>query len=95
MHIDRLSLLSHLYGIFFNCITACQASWTATTALCMEVGWHCTIAVSACFSAQQLPRHECAMTRSCTPLKRLNGAYINIYGHMQLYIHAFECIHKF
>ena len=33
MHIDRLGLVSHLYGSLFNCITTYLSSWAGATAL--------------------------------------------------------------
>ena len=39
MHIDRLGLVSHLYGTLFNCVTTCQGSWAgAISPLHIEVG---------------------------------------------------------
>ena len=94
MHIDRLGLFSHFYGSLFN-FTTCQGCYASATAICIEVGRRCTIAMSAQCSAYQLPGCECSVKRSCTPLRCLNAAYMCIYSHMQPYIHAFECIHEF
>ena len=94
MHADRLGLVNHSYGCLFNCITACQGSWASTTALYVEVGLHCSIAVSALGSAHQLPGCECTRKRFHTPLKRLNALYISIYGHIQPYIYTIKCIYK-
>ena len=55
MHIDILGLVSHWYRYLFNCTTTCQGSLAGSTALCLEVGWRCTIAVSAWCSMHQLP----------------------------------------
>ena len=82
MYIYRLGLFSHLYGSLFICITICLGSWDGSTALFMEVRWCCTIAVSAWCSMHQLSGCECTVNRSCTPLRRLNAAYIYIYGHI-------------
>ena len=90
MHVDRLGLLNHLYRSLFNCATMWQGSWAGTTALHMEVRWHCTIAVSAWCSKHELPACECIVKRSCIPSGRLNAAYICIYGDMQLYVHGFK-----
>ena len=69
MLIDRLDLFSHLYGTLFICITECLGSCISATALCMEVGWCCTAAMSAWCSAHQLAGYECTVKRSHTPLK--------------------------
>ena len=95
MHINRLGLFSHLYGTLFICITICQDSWVGATALCMEVGWRCTIALSAWCITHQLSACEYTVMRSFTPLRCQNYVYISIYGHMQPYIHTFKCIYKF
>ena len=39
MHINRLGLVSHMYGSLYSCITICQSSWAGTTAPCIEIGW--------------------------------------------------------
>ena len=72
----------------------CSRSYVSTTALCREVVWHCTVAVSAWCSMHQLPGCECTMNRSRTPLRHQNGAYMGIYGHMQPYIQVFAYIYK-
>ena len=95
MHMNRLGLLSHLYGCLFSCITIYQGSWADTTAIHIEIGWCCTVAVSACCSAHQLPGYECAVKRSCAPLGHLKAIYMSIYSYMQPYIHAFEFMYKF
>ena len=92
MHINRLGLFSHLYRTLLNCLSACLGSWIGTTTLFREVGWCCTIAVSAGCSAHQLPGSEFTGNRSCAPLRCQNGAYMGIHGYMQSYIQAFTCI---
>ena len=72
----------------------CQGSWVGAAALHVKVGWHCTIAVSALCSVHQLPRCECAVKRSCTPLGHLNTAYMSIYSRIKPYIRALKCIYK-
>ena len=96
MHIKRLSsfYFSHLYITLFICITTCLGSWSGITALCKEVGWCCTVAVSALCSINLLSGCEYTVKRSCTPLRYQNGAYMSIYGHMQPYIHTFKCLYK-
>ena len=58
MHIDRLGLVTHLYGCLFNCITMWKGSWAGAKALYIKVGWHCTIAVSDWGFVHQLPGCE-------------------------------------
>ena len=79
---DRLGLFSYLYRYSLNCITICQGSWVGATALCIKVGWCCTIAVSAWCSAHQLSWCECTVKRFCAPHMHLNAAYMTIHGHM-------------
>ena len=51
-----------------------------TTALCMKLGWYCTIAVSAWCSAHQIPRCECAVKVSCKPLMS-----VSVLKHFEQY----------
>ena len=89
MHIDRLGLFSHLYRTSFNYLSVCPGRWVGTTTLCMEVGWHCTVAVSAWCSAHQFPGCEYAVKPLSAPLRRIYAAYMGIYGYMQvLYMHS-------
>ena len=89
MHIDRLGLVSHFYGILVICITTYLGSWAGATALCVEVRWHCTVSVSTWRSSYQFPGCEYSVKRSLAPLRRPNSAYLCIYGHIQPYIHVF------
>ena len=73
----------------------CPGSLVGATVLCREVGWHCTVAVSAGCSPHQLPGCKSIGNRSCAPLGHQNSVCIGIYGHMQPYIQAFTCIYKF
>ena len=59
MCINRLGLFSHLYRTLLNCLSVCPGSWVGATALCREVGWRCTIAMSAGCSVHQLLGCEC------------------------------------
>ena len=59
----------------------------------MEVEQRSTIAVSAWCSMHQLPGCKCAMKRSHAPLRCQDGAYMSIYGYMQLCIHGFISIY--
>ena len=91
MHINRLGLVTHLYGSLFNCITIFQGSWAGAIALCVEIGWCCTVAVSAC-SVHQIPGCECTGKRSCIPFPCLIAAYMSEYDHMQPYVYEFKSI---
>ena len=95
MHINRLGLFNHLYRSLFICITICLGSWAYVTVLCIEVAWCSTVDVLAWYSAHQLPGCKCTVKRSHAPFKRLNAAYMCMYGHMQPYVHAFEFIYEF
>ena len=92
MHINRLGLISHFYGCLLNGITIHYGSWVGATALCIEVGWRCTIAVLAWYSTHWLLGCECAVKSCCAPFGHLNAAYMGIDGHIQLYIWVFKCI---
>ena len=92
MHIDRLGLFSHLHRILLNCLSTCLGSWVGAIVLYREAGCRCTISVSAGCSLHQLPGCKCAGFYA--PFEHKNGAYMGIYDHMQLYIHAFTCIYK-
>ena len=56
-----------------------------------KLGGIAHVAVSAWCSAHQLPGCECTGKRFCATFGCLIAMYISIYGHMQLYIHTFEC----
>ena len=98
MHIDRLGLFSHLHRVLLNCLSACSGSWVGTTTLYIEVGWYCTIAVSAWCSVHQLPWCECTGNRSHAPFGCQNGAYMGIYApfiYIQPYAAIYTCIYKY
>ena len=61
MHINRLGLFYHLWLRLFICLTAWQGSWVGAAAFHMEVEWCYTVAVSAWYSACQIPGCECAV----------------------------------
>ena len=94
VYMDRLCLFSHLYRSLFHSSTIWQGSWAGATAFCIDVGWHCTIAISAWCSTHQLPGCECAVKVSQEPLGCLNAACMGIYNHMEPYIHAFKCMYN-
>ena len=94
IYIGRLGLVSHLYRILFNYITICQGSWAGATTPYTRFGQHYIIAMLDWYSKHQLPGCECTVKKSCVPLERLNSACKSIYGHMQPYIHIFECIYN-
>ena len=94
IHINRLGLFRYLYRTLLNYLSVCPGSWVGTTTLCIEVEWYCTIAVSAWCSVHQLLGCECTGNRFCIPLGCQNDACMGIYGHIQLYIHAFTCIYE-
>ena len=70
------------------------SSCIGNTALCREVGWRCTIAVSAWCSTDQLPGYECAMNRSHATLRRQNDVYMGTYIRIKPYIQAFTYTYK-
>ena len=96
MYIDKLGLFSHLYRCLFNYITMCQGIWAGASALRVEVGWHCTIAVSAWCSVRQLLGCECTVKKSCTPLRHLNICciYEYIWPYAAIYTYIYVFIYK-
>ena len=71
-----------------------QDSWAGAVALCVEVGWNCTVVMLIWCSTHQLTGCECTVKVSSTPFGRIYAAYVGMYSYMQPYIYAFKCIYK-
>ena len=62
---------------------------------CVRVaGWCCSPLNRSWVALHQVSGCEYAVKRSRAPLGLLFAIYIGIYGHMQPYRHAYQCIYK-
>ena len=90
---DYLSLVV----IFIHLDTMKQGSWAGATALCIEVEWHWTIAVSAWCSVHQPPKYLLALKLLCIPLGCIYKVYNTsmtkpIVGSLTIYIVQMVCL---
>ena len=73
--LDVPSIDVFIYNVvgFIHLVIMYQGSWAGISALCVEVEYCYTIAMSAWYSTPQLPGYKCAVKPLCTPFGCIYG----------------------